>query len=196
MYRSLVGKVYAVSGAASGLGLATAKNLYALGARVSVTDVRKEPLEAALKAITESTPEPDSSRFFSIITDVCSSAQCDAWIKGTVDHFGRLDGAANMAGATGKNIGIHNITQLSDEEWNFVNDVNLTGTFYALRAELQAMEKLGNGGSIINVASTAGIEGNAKNANYSAAKHGVVGLSRSAAKEVGRIGIRVNAIAP
>lgn len=113
-----------------------------------------------------------------------------------MSHFGHLDGAANLAGVVGKHIGIHNITQLSDEERKFANDVNLTSVFYALRAQLQAMEKLGNGGSIVNAASTAGIEGNAKNANYSAAKHGVVGLSRSAAKEVGRSRIRINAIAP
>lgn len=193
---SLVDKVYDISEAISGIGLATAKHLYSLGAQVSITDVRNEVLETALKTITASTFQPDSNRIFLAVTDVQSSAQVDTWINDTVSHFGRLDGAANLAGVMGKHIGIYNIMPLSNEEWNFVNDVNLTGVFNALRAQLQAMENLGNGGSIVNDASTAGIEGNAKNANYSAANHGVVGLSRSAAKEVGMSGIRVNAIAP
>lgn len=128
--------------------------------------------------------------------DVRKSKEVDSWIDKTVSKFGALDGAANLAGVVGKHIGIHSITDLSDEEWSFVMDINITGVFYALRAQLRAMQALGNGGSIVNAASTAGIEGNAKNANYSAAKHGVIGLSRSAAKEVGEFGIRVNAIAP
>lgn len=116
----------------------------------------------ALKAITASTSQPDSTRIFSAVTDVRSSSQVDSWINDTVSHFGRLDGAANLAGVVRKHIEIHNIMQLSGEEWNFVNDINLTSVFFALRAQLQAMEKVGNGGSIFNAASMASIEGKRK----------------------------------
>jgi NAD(P)-dependent dehydrogenase (short-subunit alcohol dehydrogenase family) len=191
---SLNNKVIAVSGAGSGIGLATSKHLFGLGARLSVADLREDALSAAVKEITGGSINPD--RILVTVLDVRNSKQVDAWIENTVKHFGALDGAANLAGVVGKNIGVSDITELSDEEWSFVLDINITGVFYALRAELQAMKKLGKGGSVVNIASTAGIEGNAKNANYSTAKHGVVGLSRSAAKEVGQFGIRVNAIAP
>jgi len=191
---SLHNKVIAVSGAASGIGLATSKHLYELGARLSLTDIREDALQAAVEEITGE--HSNSERILTTVTNVRVSKEVDAWIDKTMSHFGALDGAANLAGVVGKHIGIHSITDLSDEEWGFVMDVNITGVFFALRAQLRAMQKLGKGGSIVNAASTAGIEGNANNANYSAAKHGVVGLSRSAAKEVGGDKIRVNAIAP
>lgn len=195
-YSSLKDKVIAISGAGSGIGLATAKNLYPMGVRLSLTDIRKEALEAAIPQITSTSSTTSTDNIFHTVTDTRSSPQVDSWIQSTVSHFGALDGAANLAGVVHKNIGISNITQLTDEEWHFVNNVNLHGVFYAVRAQLQAMEKLGKGGSIVNAASTAALEGLAKNANYCAAKHGVVGLTRSAAKEAGRMGVRVNAVAP
>jgi NAD(P)-dependent dehydrogenase (short-subunit alcohol dehydrogenase family) len=87
----------------------------------------------------------------------------------------------------------HGIADLSNEEWDFLIRVNLTGVFYCMRAELRVMT---GPGSVVNAASVAGLEGYANNANYTASKHGVVGLTRSGAKEVGQKNIRVNAVAP
>ncbi len=197
---SLKGKVIAVSGGASGMGLATAKLLYSLGAKVSMTDNRKEALDAAVATVKA---EPlaagvgEAPPLFACVTDVRSSQEVDAWIEQTVATLGGLDGAANMAGVVGKHIGIHDVAALSDEEWAFVTDINLTGVFYAVRAQVRAMRKLPPGPrSIVSAASTAGISGNALNSNYTAAKHGVVGITRAVAKEVGRENIRVNAVAP
>lgn len=194
---SLEGKVITVTGAASGIGLGTAKVLYARGARLSLADLREEPLNTAVAEITgqkasTSSSDAHSKRIISTVVNIRKSAEVDAWIAKTVQHFGRLDGAANVAGVIGPHFGVHDISQLSDEEWDFITGTNLTGTFYCVRAQLNAIS---DGGSIVNTSSTTGLEGHAKNGCYSASKHGVIGLTKSAAKEVGR-GIRVNSIAP
>ncbi|KAF2423489.1 NAD(P)-binding protein [Tothia fuscella] len=182
--------VIAVSGAASGIGFATAQYLYSLGATLSLTDIRQDALDAAIPLLTA---KKYGERVLAVATDVRKSKQVDNWIEQTVKVFGRLDGAANLAGVVGRGIGTEPLTKLSDEAWSFVVDINLTGVFYAVRAQLRVMTK---GASIVNAASTAGIEGGKFNADYTASKHGVVGLTRSAAKEAGDHGIRVNAVAP
>jgi NAD(P)-dependent dehydrogenase (short-subunit alcohol dehydrogenase family) len=191
---SLKNKVICVTGAASGIGLATAKVLFTQGAKLSLLDLRKESLETAVSEILGKSPQPDDkSRIISTAVDIRSSEQVDAWVNQTVNHFGHLDGAANVAGVIGKHFGIHDITELSNEEWDFINGTNLTGLFYCLRAQLKAIR---DGGSIVNTSSVVGLEGHGKNGAYSASKHGVIGLTKSAAKEVGSRGIRVNSIAP
>ncbi|PSN74352.1 NAD(P)-binding protein [Corynespora cassiicola Philippines] len=225
------GKVIAISGAASGIGFATAKYLYAAGASLSLTDVRKEALEAAVTRLAKA-PSPASDkeleiqsadrstlpggenakpgggvlvyedeRIIAMTANVAISKQVDAWIHKTVEKFGWLDGAANMAGVASRAAGIHDITTVSDEDWLSNIDINLNGTFYSMRAQLRAMQSCGVGkqgkcGSIVNASSIYGIEGKACSADYSAAKHGVVGLTRSVAKEFGGKGIRVNCVAP
>jgi NAD(P)-dependent dehydrogenase (short-subunit alcohol dehydrogenase family) len=125
--------------------------------------------------------------------DVQEYGQVEAWIAGTLATFGRLDGAANVAGVLPRSIGRATVATQDLDEWAFVLGVNLTGVLHCLRAQLP---HLAPGGALVNMASIAALQGRDKNASYAASKHGVLGLTRSAAKEVGDRGIRVNAICP
>ena len=93
----------------------------------------------------------------------------------------------------GKNFGVHDLSQLSNEEWDFVTSTNLTAVFYCIRAQINALSQ---GGCIVKASSATGLEGLPKNSVYSATKHAVIGLSKSAAGEVGARGIRINCVAP
>jgi NAD(P)-dependent dehydrogenase (short-subunit alcohol dehydrogenase family) len=185
---NLQGKVIAISGGASGIGLCTARLLASRGAKVSIADVQQNLLKVAVEEI-----EKAGGEVIAVQTNVTDRRQVENWIEETVKKYGRLDGAANLAGVVGKNIGITSVENIDDDDWNFVLGVNLTGLMYCMRAQLEKMEK---NGSIVNAASVAGLTGRPQNAAYAASKHGVIGLSRSAAKETGSRGIRVNAIAP
>lgn len=185
------GKVIALTGAASGIGFETAKLLAAQGARLSLADLNLEALEAKTKEIAAGAPSADN--ILSTVVDVRKPDQVDAWIAATVAKFGKLDGSVNLAGVIPKVINIERVEDLNDEDWHFVMDVNLHGTMYCMRAQLKNMNV---GGSLVNAASICGLIGFPKNAAYTATKHAVIGLSRSAAKEVGDREIRVNCIAP
>jgi NAD(P)-dependent dehydrogenase (short-subunit alcohol dehydrogenase family) len=140
------------------------------------------------------------------VLNVADRTAVDSWISATVEQHGRLDGAVNLAAVIGPTIGISNIEDLPDSEWDFIMDVNLKGVFNCMRAQLKAMKSLiaegegkegkQKGGSIVNGASIGGIMGLQHNSAYVASKHAVVGLTRAAAKECGSGGVRVNAIAP
>lgn len=186
---SLKGKVFALTGAASGIGLATAHLLASRGASLSLADMQESTLRTVASEITSQY----SVEVLPFALDVRRASDVDAWIAATVSKFGRLSGAANLAGVVGKSIGVGGVKDLDEEEWEFIIGVNLTGVMHCMRAQLRAIE---NEGSIVNAASIAGLMGRANNAAYAASKHGVVGLTRSAAKEVGSEGVRVNCIAP
>ncbi|KAL0933013.1 short chain dehydrogenase reductase family [Colletotrichum truncatum] len=187
---SLEGKVYAFTGGASGIGLATAKIIAKRGATVCMADIDPDAMrEAEAYFAEQKTP-------FSVTrVDVSKKDEVESWIGGIVKQFGRLDGAANVAGIIGKHHGIRGVADLEDEEWHKIIAVNLTGCMYCLRAELGSIV---DGGSIVNVASIHGIKGTPlpKHGAYDASKHGVIGLTRAAAKENGAREIRVNAVAP
>jgi len=186
---SLTGKVIAITGGASGIGLATAQLLASRGATLSLADVSDQGLEAASKAIKAK----HDVEILTFPLDVRSREQVDNWIKETVAKFGKLDGAANIAGVIPKNIGVGGIPELEEEEWEFIIGVNLTGVMHCMRAQMKAIS---DGGSIVNASSIAGLQGRPNNAAYAASKHGVIGLTKSAAKEIGVRGVRVNSFAP
>ncbi|ATZ52740.1 Bcaba4 [Botrytis cinerea B05.10] len=182
-------KVIALTGSASGIGLETAKLLASRGARLSLADIQEDKLK-------ELQAQLESEYYVDVITtkvDVRKFGEVEAWINKTIDNFGKLDGSANLAGVAPESIGLKGIVEQDLDEWEFVLGVNLTGTMNSLKAQLKVMA---NNGSIVNASSIRGLTGAAKNASYSSAKHGIIGLTRTAAKEVGGKGIRVNAICP
>ncbi|PTB69305.1 NAD(P)-binding protein [Trichoderma citrinoviride] len=184
----LSGKVFAITGGASGIGLATAQVLSRRGATVCIADVDHEAMKAA--------EDYFSSRevpYMVTKVDVSKRKEVDAWIESIVKEHGRLDGAANVAGVIGKFHGVSPVSELDDDEWDRIIGVNLTGTMYCMRAELRNVV---DRGSIVNVSSIHGLKGFARHGAYDASKHGIVGLTRAAALENGEREIRVNSVAP
>lgn len=148
---SLAGKVFTITGGASGIGLATAKYLSARGAAVAIADVDPAAMEATRAYFT-----PLNVPFMIRSVDISQREQVDAWIDEVVTTYGRLDGAANVAGVIGKVHGTHAVTELDDDEWSRIIAVNLTGTMYCLRAQLR---KIVDGGSIVSISSIHGLKG-------------------------------------
>ncbi|KAH0843523.1 hypothetical protein AYO21_07199 [Fonsecaea monophora] len=182
---ALEGKVIAVTGAASGIGLAVTNLVASRGAKLALADIAERPLKELVEDLKKRGVEAVGT-----VLNVTSDVDVQNWIASTVKHFGKVDGAANVAGWGG---GFVNLEDTDNATWDKIMGVNATGTFYCLRAELKA---LGRGGSIVNVASLSGIRGRTGLGAYVASKHAVVGLTKTAAREAGVKGIRVNAIAP
>jgi NAD(P)-dependent dehydrogenase (short-subunit alcohol dehydrogenase family) len=188
---SFEGKVVVITGAASGIGLATAKHLASQGARLSLADVQ----EGALKSIvSEIAAQSGADKVTSFPVDVRDRKAVEGWIAHTTSYFNApLDGAVNLAGVAGKDLTVANIEDVHDDDWDFVLGINLFGVLNCMRAQIPHMR---DGGSIVNAASVAGVMGLPKHAAYAASKHGVIGLTRTAAKELAPRRVRCNAIAP
>jgi A-factor type gamma-butyrolactone 1'-reductase (1S-forming) len=186
---TLQGKVALITGASSGIGEAVALRFAKEGARVVIAARRAAQSKNVVQRIRDSGGEA-----LHVVTDVTQAPDVERMVAFTLENFGRLDCAVNNAGISGPRV--TPIADVTDAQWDEVMNVNLRGTFLCLKHEIRAM-LAGEGGAIVNVGSIYGTRpSDMGHAAYAASKHGVVGLSQSAASDYGQQGLRINVVAP
>ncbi|RJP63568.1 MAG: SDR family oxidoreductase [Comamonadaceae bacterium] len=183
----LKNKVVLITGAGSGIGRAVALVCAREGASLLLSDIDEAGTEATAALVREVGNEA-----LVVLADVGVATDCQMLVERCCSHFGRLDVACNNAGISGPSL---NTADYPVDDWNHVIQVNLSGVFYGMKYQIEAMLRTG-GGAIVNVASILGAVGFATAPAYAAAKHGVVGLTHTAALEYSAQGVRVNAVGP
>lgn len=182
----LAGQIAIVTGAARGIGAAIAFKLARAGCHLIISDIDAQGAAAIAEKVKDMGQDA-----ISIQADVSTWSQAEQLMKESVAKFAKVDILVNNAGITRDNL----LMRMSDAEWDSVLSVNLKGTFNCIKAASRTMMKQRHG-KIINIASVVGVIGNAGQANYAASKAGIIGLTKSVAKEFGIRNIQVNAVAP
>jgi len=179
-------KVAVITGAANGIGRAVAETFAREGARLMLADLMEEELERVAAAIRQNGGEAQT-----FVCDVTDRSRVERLIAETAAQFGRLDIVVNNAGITAD----AQLVKMTEEQWDRVIDVNLKGVFNVAQAAARVMKEQGSG-VILNASSIVGLYGNFGQTNYAATKWGVNGMTKTWARELGKYGIRVNAVAP
>ena len=183
----LSGRVAFITGASRGIGKAIALTLSKAGADVAGIDLNLDELKSSMKTIEDAT----GRRTIAVQADVADPSSIEKGVEETIKILGRIDILVNNAGITKDNI----LLRMKDEEWDKVIKINLTGTFNCTKAIIKGMVKQ-RSGRIISIASVVGAMGNVGQANYAASKAGIIGFTKSIAREYANRGITANAIAP
>lgn len=184
--RDLAGQVAFVTGGATGIGLAVSRLLAARGAAVAIFNRNQERADAAVSTI-----QSDGDTAHAFAADIASTESVDAAFAKALEQLGRVDVLVNNAGLTRDGL----FMRMSDDQWSQVIDTNLGGAFRCCRAVARSMMKA-RYGRIVNISSVVGLMGNAGQANYSASKAGLLGMTKSLARELASRGITVNAVCP